>query len=127
MNFDHFLASIEIYRVKRHDGTRSREVSRARSPSPYKPATGKDVSWREKMGATAQPTQRKTLDVEQPRVSSNVVSEPEERRDPPKVTEKLLDLTVFQGASAKFSCQINGKPVPTVEWLKNGEVNVIHY
>lgn len=46
-------------------GDTSRDVSQARSPSPVR-ASGRDASWRDKLGAGEKPAQRDTLDVEKP-------------------------------------------------------------
>lgn len=50
--------------------------------------------------------------------------ERKERRDPPTFEDQLTDVTVFEGSTAKFRCEVKGKPTPKVEWLKNGEVNL---
>jgi hypothetical protein len=118
-----------------------------RSPSPIR-SSGKDASWRDKLGAGEKPAQRDTLDVEKPseyyfsriyRGLSSCSSERKERRDPPKFSEQLADLTVFEGkdhyqhhshldrlgslgSATQFRCEVKGKPTPTIEWLKNGEV-----
>jgi hypothetical protein len=47
------------------EGDTSRGVSKARSPSPI-PSSGRDSSWRDKLGAGEKPAQRDTLDVEKP-------------------------------------------------------------
>jgi len=47
------------------DGDTSRGASRARTPSPVR-SSGKDASWRDKLGAGEKPAQRDTLDVEKP-------------------------------------------------------------
>ncbi|CAF4348959.1 unnamed protein product [Rotaria socialis] len=93
------------------DEDASRGASRARSPSPMR-ASGKDASWRDKLTAGAKPA-RDTLDVEKPKRK--------ERRDPPKFSDQLADVTVFEGSAAKFRCEVKGKPTPKIEWLKNGE------
>ncbi len=69
--------------------------------------------------------------------------ERKERRDPPKFSEQLTDVTIFEGiynnifiylllnqfnqlgSTAKLRCEVKGKPTPKIEWLKNGEVK--HY
>ncbi len=70
--------------------------------------------------------------------------ERKERRDPPKFSDQLTDVTVFEGifnillclffpnlfffssgSTAKLRCEVKGKPTPKIEWLKNGEVK--HY
>jgi hypothetical protein len=62
---------VEVRRTKRAhsirpgDGDTSRGASRARSPSPLR-SSGKDTSWRDKLGAGEKPAQRDTLDVEKP-------------------------------------------------------------
>jgi len=86
---------------------------RVRSPSPIR-SSGKDSSWRDKLGAGDKAAQRDTLEVEKPKRK--------ERRDPPTFDEQLTDITVFEGGAAKFRCQVKGKPKPKIEWLKNGEV-----
>jgi len=60
---------VEVRRTRRArsihpDGDRSRDASRARSPSPLRPS-GRDTSWRSQLGAGERP-QRDTLDVEKP-------------------------------------------------------------
>lgn len=30
------------------------------------------------------------------------------------------------GSTAKFRCEVKGKPTPKIEWLKNGEVIISH-
>lgn len=59
-------------------------------------------------------------------LSSSSSSERKERRDPPKFSEQLSDVTVFEGANAKFQCEVKGKPEAKIEWLKNGEVRRLH-
>lgn len=59
------LDYVEVFRARRIHADRSRETSRARSPSPIRPS-GKDASWRDKLGAGEKPAQRDTLDVEKP-------------------------------------------------------------
>ncbi len=62
---------VEVRRTRRAhsvrpgDGDTSRGTSRARSPSPLT-TSGKDSSWRDKLGAGEKPAQRDTLDVEKP-------------------------------------------------------------
>jgi hypothetical protein len=69
--------------------------------------------------------------------------ERKERRDPPKFIDQLTDMTVFEGKSnqrilmfdflkfsisgsaAKLRAEVKGKPTPTIEWLKNGEVIIL--
>ncbi|CAF2085028.1 unnamed protein product [Rotaria magnacalcarata] len=97
------------------DEDTSRGASRAHSPSPIR-ASGKDASWRDKLAAGAKPA-RDTLDVEKPKRK--------ERRDPPKFSDQLSDVTVFEGSTAKFRCEVKGKPTPKIEWLKNGESLVV--
>lgn len=53
--------------------------------------------------------------------------ERKERRDPPKFSDQLTDITVFEGATAKLRCEVKGKPTPKIEWLKNGEVKFFPY
>ncbi|CAF3418033.1 unnamed protein product [Rotaria socialis] len=75
--------------------------------------SGRDSSWRDKLGAGEKPAQRDILDVEKPKRK--------ERRDPPKFIEQLIDIGVFEGSTAKLSGEVKGRPTPKVEWLKNGE------
>jgi hypothetical protein len=62
---------VEVRRTRRAhsvrpgDGDTSRGASRARSPSPLR-SSGRDASWRDKLGAGEKPAQRDTLDVEKP-------------------------------------------------------------
>ena len=51
--------------IRPGDGDTSRGASRARSPSPVR-ASGRDASWRDKLGAGEKPAARDTLDVEKP-------------------------------------------------------------
>lgn len=97
------------------DGDTSRGASRQRSPSPVR-SSGRDSGWRDKLGA-GEKVSRDTLDVEKPKRK--------ERRDPPKFTEQLSDVTVYEGSTAKLRCEVKGKPSPNIEWLKNGEVLAI--
>lgn len=60
---------VEVRRTRRArsihpGGDTSRDVSRARSPSPLR-TSGRDVSWRDQLGAGERP-QRDTLEVEKP-------------------------------------------------------------
>ena len=62
---------VEVRRTRRAhssrpgEGDTSRGGSRARSPSPVR-SSGKDSSWRDKLGAGDKPAARDTLDVEKP-------------------------------------------------------------
>jgi hypothetical protein len=62
---------VEVRRTRRGhssrpgEGDTSRGGSRARSPSPLR-SSGKDASWRDKLGAGDKPAARDTLDVEKP-------------------------------------------------------------
>ncbi|CAF4404985.1 unnamed protein product, partial [Adineta steineri] len=78
----------ELRRTRRAHSARpgDGDASRPRSPSPSR-ASGKDSSWRDKLGAGEKPA-RDTLDVEKPKRK--------ERRDPPKFNEQLSDVTVFE-------------------------------
>jgi hypothetical protein len=68
-----FFYSVEVRRTRRAhsirpgDGDTSRGGSRARSPSPIR-SSGKDTSWRDKLGAGEKPASRDTLDVEKPSI-----------------------------------------------------------
>ncbi|CAF1655465.1 unnamed protein product, partial [Adineta ricciae] len=113
-----FMHVEEVRRTRRGhsmrpgDGDTSRGASRARSPS-LLGSSGRDSSWRDKLGASERPAHQDTLDVEKPKRK--------ERRDPPKFSEQLTDITMFEGSTAKLSCTVKGKPTPKIEWLKNGE------
>lgn len=106
----------EVRRTRRahsvHAGDGDTSI-RVRSPSPIR-SSGKDSSWRDKLGAGDKSAQRDTLEVEKPKRK--------ERRDPPTFDEQLTDITVFEGGMAKFRCEVKGRPSPKIEWLKNGEV-----
>ncbi|CAF1068172.1 unnamed protein product, partial [Rotaria sordida] len=117
----HGVCTLEITALRRTrrghsarpgEGDTRGRISRTRSPSPIR-TSGRDESWRSKLGAGEKPAQRDTLDVEKPKRK--------ERRDPPKFIDQLVDITVFEGATAKLRCEVKGKPTPTIEWLKNGE------
>jgi hypothetical protein len=66
-----FVFSVEVRRTRRAhsarpgEGDSSRGTSRVRTPSPVR-SSGKDSSWRDKLGAGDKPAQRDTLDVEKP-------------------------------------------------------------
>ena len=64
----------EVRRTRRAHSTHpgERETSRARSPSPLV-TSGKDSSWRDKLGAADRPAARDTLDVQKPRESHTIV------------------------------------------------------
>jgi len=68
-----FVYSLEVRRTRRAhsirlgDGDTSRGGSRARSPSPIR-SSGRDASWRDKLGAGEKPASRDTLDVEKPSI-----------------------------------------------------------
>lgn len=66
-----FAILIEVRRRRRGhslrpgDGDAPQSARRARSPSPVR-ASGRDASWRDKLGAGEKPAARDTLDVEKP-------------------------------------------------------------
>jgi len=68
-----FFFFVEVRRTRRAhsirpgDGDTSRGASRAHSPSPLL-SSGKDSSWRDKLGAGEKPAQRDTLDVDKPSI-----------------------------------------------------------
>ncbi|CAF3308218.1 unnamed protein product [Rotaria sp. Silwood2] len=72
------------------DGDTQGHVGRTRSPSPLR-TSGRDESWRNKLGAGEKPAQREALDVEKPKRK--------ERRDPPKFIDQLVDITLFEGTN----------------------------
>ena len=81
-------------------------TTRVRSPSPVR-TSARDVSWRDKLGAGEKPAARDTLDVEKPSKNisffllefshMDICLERKERRDPPKFSEQLVDITAYEG------------------------------
>lgn len=64
------VASVEVHRTRRAhssrpDGDASNTKTRARSPSPLR-SSGKDSSWRDKLGAGEKRVSRDTVEVEKP-------------------------------------------------------------
>ncbi|UJR09906.1 hypothetical protein I4U23_014128 [Adineta vaga] len=112
MHVEEVRRTRRAHSIRPGDGDTSRGASRARSPSPLQ-SSGRDSSWRDKLGVDEKPAQRDTLEVEKPKRK--------ERRDPPKFSEQLIDITMFEGSTAKLCCTVKGKPTPKIEWLKNGE------
>lgn len=45
-----------------------------------------------------------------------------EEEESPLFTERLSAQTLMEGDSLKLKCVVTGKPMPTVEWTKDGEV-----
>ena len=83
-----------------------RDRSRSPSVNPLSSTASKDTtSWRDKLGTSERPAPRDTLDVEKPSESQRqayahafvLFLERKERRDPPKFSEQLSDVTVFEG------------------------------
>lgn len=48
-------------------------------------------------------------------------NQPEERLIPPNFTKPLEPALVKQGQRFQFLCKVEGYPLPTVQWFKNGE------
>lgn len=47
-------------------------------------------------------------------------SEPEEQLIPPTFLKPLQPAFAKQGQKLRFECKVEGNPLPTVQWLKNG-------
>lgn len=43
-----------------------------------------------------------------------------ERLEPPRIIVPLREVSVVEGAMATLVCKIDGKPKPSVRWLKDG-------
>lgn len=48
--------------------------------------------------------------------------EPKKPTLPARIITKPLSLTVSEGDSAKFACDVDGEPAPSVTWFKEGQV-----
>lgn len=48
-------------------------------------------------------------------------AEPEEQLLAPSFVELLTPSTAKEGESFQFECKVQGNPLPTVQWYKNGE------
>ncbi|KJH46029.1 immunoglobulin I-set domain protein [Dictyocaulus viviparus] len=51
----------------------------------------------------------------------NVTVQDKPASDAPHFVSKLSDISARQGHTVKFACEIDGDPMPTVEWLYNGK------
>ncbi len=67
-NFIEVRRTRRAHSIRPGEGDTSRGGSHARSPSPLR-SSGRDASWRDKLGAGDKPAPRDTLDVEKPSIN----------------------------------------------------------
>ena len=65
----------------------------------------------------------KETDAKTEKTSTTVVEKPREKpRFPAKILTKPQSLTVDEGGSVRFECDVDGEPAPSVTWLHEGAV-----
>lgn len=87
-------------------------------PSSYLPEMTRTEVYHVSSKATVKETTTKTE-----KTSTTVVEKPREKpRFPAKILTKPQSLTVEEGGSVRFECDVDGEPAPSITWLHEGAV-----